>query len=162
MFTELFTCFYDQSYRLLSHHQVSLLYTFWFLRWINVLPEAIYCCFTRTTLFTTMFTVIIVVKSMCIPSFFLIGCCVSELHGHICPYRNVWPEAVYCCFTRTTLFTTMFTVIIVVKSMCIPSFFLIGCCVSELHGHICPYRNVWPEAVYCCFTRTTLFTKYLT
>ena len=31
---------------------------------------------------------------------------------------------------------------------------LIGYCVSELHGHICPYRNVWPEAVYCCFTRT--------
>ena len=37
-------------------------------------------------------------------------------------------------FTRTT---TMFTVIIVVyslKSMCIPSFVLIGYCVSELHG----------------------------
>ena len=39
----------------------------------------------------------------------MIGCCVSELHGHICPYRNVWPEAVYCCFTRTTLFTKLFT-----------------------------------------------------
>ena len=104
---------------------------------------------------------------MCIPSFVLIGCCVSELHGHniICPHRNVWPEAVYCCFTRTTLFTTMFTVIIVVcslKTMCIPSFVLIGCCMSELHGHLCLYRNVWPEAVYCCFTRTTLFTKHLT
>ena len=58
--------------------------------------------------------------------------------------------------------TTMFAVIIVVcslKSMCIPSFISIGCCVSELHGHLCPYRNVWPEAVYCCFTRTT---KHLT
>ena len=32
LFTELFTCFYDQSYRLLSLHQVSLLYTFQFLR----------------------------------------------------------------------------------------------------------------------------------
>ena len=42
-------------------------------------------------------------------------------------------------FTRTTLFTTMFTVIIVVhslKSMCIPSFVLIGYCV---HGHIVMY-----------------------
>ena len=60
---------------------------------------------------------------------------------------------------------SMFTVIIVVrslKSMCIPSFVLIGCCMSELHGHLCLYRNVWPEAVYCCFTRTTLFTKHLT
>ena len=37
-------------------------------------------------------------------------------------------------------FTTMFTVIIVVcslKSMCVPSFIVIGYCVSELHGHIC-------------------------
>ena len=44
----------------------------------------------------------------------------------------------------------MFTVIIVVcllKRMCMPSFVLIGCCVSKLHGHLCPYRNVWPEAV---------------
>ena len=31
------------------------------------------------------------------------------LLGHICPYRNVWPEGVYCCFTRTTLFTKLFT-----------------------------------------------------
>ena len=56
-----------------------------------------------------MFTVIIVVsllKTMCIPSVILIGCCVSELHDNICPYRNVWPEAVYHCFTRTTLYLT--------------------------------------------------------
>ena len=45
----------------------------------------------------------------------------------------------------------MFTVMIVLcllKSMFIPSFVLIGCCVSELHGHLCPYRNVLPEAVF--------------
>ena len=49
----------------------------------------------------------------------------------------------------------MFTGIIVVcssKSMCIPSFILIGCCVSEFHGYLCPYHNAWPEAVYCSFT----------
>ena len=60
-----------------------------------------------------MFTVIIVVcslKSMCVPSFIVIGYCVSELHDHIiCPYRNVLPEAVYCYFTKTTLFTELFT-----------------------------------------------------
>ena len=28
--------------------------------------------------------------------------------------------------------------------MCIPSFVLIGYCV---HGNICPYCNVWPEAI---------------
>ena len=32
---------------------------------------------------------------------------VSDLRGHLCPYRNVLPEAVCCCFTRTTLFTNM-------------------------------------------------------
>ena len=51
----------------------------------------------------------------------------------------------------------MFIVIIVVcslKNMCIPGFVLIGCCVSELHGRVCPYRNVWPEAVYCFYTRS--------
>ena len=43
-------------------------------------------------------------------------------------------------FTRTTLFTIMFTMIIVlcsVKNMCIPSFILVGCCVRELHIAIC-------------------------
>ena len=33
----------------------------------------------------------------------------SELHARICRYCNVLPEAVYCCFTRTTLFTKLFT-----------------------------------------------------
>ena len=91
------------------------------------------------------------------PSFVTLHLLVSEI-------ANVLPEAVYCCFTRTTLFTTMFTGIIVVrslKSMCIPSFVLIGYCV-HVHGHICPYRNVWPEAIYCYFPRTTLFTKLFT
>ena len=77
-------------------------YTFQFLGELNVLPEGVYRCLT---LFTTMLTVIIMVcslKSMCVPSFIVIGYCVSELHGHICPYHNVWPEAVQCCFTRTT------------------------------------------------------------
>ena len=30
------------------------------------------------------------------------------------------------------------------KSMCVPSFIVVGS-VSELH--VCPYHNVWPEAV---------------
>ena len=60
----------------------------------------------------------------------------------------------YClsiyCFTRTTLFITTFTL---VKCMCIPSFTSIGCCISELHAHLCPDHNVQPETVY---TRTTM------
>ena len=53
---------------------------------VNVLPEAIYCCFTR---FTTMFTVIFVVgslKSMFIQSFVLIGCCVRAIYVPIVIY----------------------------------------------------------------------------
>ena len=90
--------------RIISSH-VSFVYSFRFLRYLNVLPEGVYC-FTRTTLFTTMFTMM---KCIYIPSFILIGFCVSELHAHLCPYYNVWPEAVYCCFTRTTIFRMLLT-----------------------------------------------------
>ena len=58
-----------------------------------------------------MFTVIIVVcslKCMCVPNFIVIGYCVTELHG-MAIYCNVLPEDVYCCFTRITLFTKLFT-----------------------------------------------------
>ena len=41
------------------------------------------------------------------------------------------------------------------------NFVLIGCCVSELCVHLCPYRNLWPEIVYGCFTRATMFTEFL-
>ena len=57
-------------------------------------------------------------------------------------YNNYYPKPallpplpVAACFTITTLSTTTFTFIIAVcsdKSMCIPSFILIGCCVSGL------------------------------
>ena len=93
-------------------------------------------------------------KSMCMQSFVLIGCCVSELHGHICPYHNVWPEAVYCCFTRTTLFTKLYTFFLEVAIIS-PSFVVLYRMVSEI-------VNALPEAVYCCFTRTTLFTELST
>ena len=94
---------------MLSHYQVLLLYTFWFLiytcsyMYMHCLRLFIVVLQDRTTLFTTMFTVIIVVyllKTMCIPSFVLIGCCVSEIRAHLCPYRNVWPEGVYCIVYR--------------------------------------------------------------
>ena len=86
-----------------------------------------------------MFTIIIVVyflKSMCISSFILIGCCVSELHGRLCPYCNVWPEAVYCCFTETTLFTKLFTCLFVRLELEVvitsPSFVTLYYMVSEI------------------------------
>ena len=92
-------------------------------------------------MFTTMCTVIIVVcslKSMCIPSFVWIGCCVSELHGHLC-YRNVWTEAVYCCFTSTTLFTKLFTCLYdqsLEVAITSPSFVALYLMVSEIAKYI--------------------------
>ena len=50
-------------------------------------------------------------------------------------HSNVWPEAVYCCFTRITLFTTMVTVFIMVcllKTMCITDSILFVACVSYM------------------------------
>ena len=71
---------------------------------------------------------------MYIPSFVLIGYCVSDLHGHICLYRNVWPEAVYCCFTRTTLFIKLFTCFMIRVRVGImsPSFVTLHLLVSEI------------------------------
>ena len=48
---------------------------------------------SEIALFTTMFTVGVFIE--------------KYVHGHLCPYRNVWPEAIYCCFTITILFTDM-------------------------------------------------------
>ena len=53
----------------------------------------------------------------------------------------------------------MFTVIIVVCLL--KRMFCLDWLLRKLHGHLCPYRNVLPEAVCCCFARTTLFTKIL-
>ena len=125
-----------------------------------------------------MIIFVYLLKSMCIPQFTTIGCCISELYVHIyipvviyslrlfivvykkynvynvvcmlvssgsyhfskfccsIQFLNVLPEGVYCCFTRTTSITTMF--IMIVKCMCIPSFILIGFCISELHVHYVP------------------------
>ena len=80
----------------------------------------------------------------------LIGnCCVS---GHLCPYCNVGPKAVYCCFTRTTMFTKLYAY----KSY----WFL------PLHQVLFVYTFqflsiiiILPEGVY---TRTILFTRMFT
>ena len=70
------------------------------LRPFNVVLQELHYLLQRT------FIVVCSLKCMCVPSFIVIGHCVRELHGRYC---NVLPEAVYCCFTRTTLFTKLFT-----------------------------------------------------
>ena len=108
-----------------------------------------------------MFTIIILVcsfKSMCLPSFVLIGGCVRELHAHLCPYRNAWPdhEAVYCCFTRSTIHPIVY--ILVSSELWVsstsPSFF-------ALHLPVFIIANVFPEDVYRCFTITTFLLQSL-
>ena len=78
-----------------------------------------------------MFTVIILVCLLSIPSFVLIGCCMSKLHGHLCPYCNVLPEAVYFCLTRTTLFTCLYDQKLEV-AFTSPSFVNLDLLVSEI------------------------------
>ena len=54
------------------------------LKSINIPDLLSYQCYMP--LFTAMFTAIILVYSlncMCISTFVLIGCCFSELHGHV-------------------------------------------------------------------------------
>ena len=61
-----------------------------------------------------MFTVIIVVcsmKSMYIRSFVLIGCCVSGLHGPLCPHRKVWPKALYCFYKNYIVYRIVYKLV---------------------------------------------------
>ena len=69
--------------------------------------------------------------SITIPRFVALHLPVFEIH-----------EVVYCCFTRTTLFTTMFTFMCSLKSMCIPSFVLIVVSVSYMPIYV-------PILMYC-------------
>ena len=95
-----------------------------------------------------MFTVIIVVCSLKSTKFHLN--CVSELHGHICPYCNVWPEAVYCCFTKLHCLSNCIHVYMSELEVAITSI--------HYGSEIATNVNTLPEVIYCCFTRSTLFT----
>ena len=47
-------------------------------------------------------------------------------------------------------------VMCLLKSMCIPSFILI-CGVSELYGHLCPYRKYGPRLSIAVFTELFIY-----
>ena len=74
-------------------------------------------------------------------------------HPH--PYTNVWPEGgVVVLHVKECLQTCCFVVFIVVSYHThIQSFSFITCPISQLCAQICPYYNVWPGAVYCCFNK---------
>ena len=119
------------------------------------------------------------------------------LQGRVCPYRNVWPVAVYCCLQELHCLLNCLSSELEV-AITSPSFIALHLPVSEiayclrvfyknyivyhtlycnhvfgeehvyttvisgLHAYICPHSNAWPEAVYCCFIRTTMFTMLFT
>ena len=75
---------------------------------------------------------------MCIPSFVLIGCCVSELHGHniICPYRN---EACLLLFYKNYIvyqIVYMFVSSELEVAITSPSFVALYLMVSEIAKYI--------------------------
>ena len=86
---------------------------------------------------------------MCVRSFILIGYCVSELHGHICPYRNVWPEAVY--YTRSTMFTECLHVCVIRVRGCyhITKFVTLNLMVSEIAIHCLRLCIVVLQELHC-------------
>ena len=72
-------------------------------------------------------------------------------HPH--PYTNVWPEGgVVVLHVKECLQTCCFVVFIAYHTH-IQSFSFITCVISQLCAQICPYYNVWPVAVYCCFNK---------
>ena len=77
----------------------------------------------------------------------------SGLHGHICPYRNVWPEAVYCCFTRTTLFVLSELEVAITS----PSFVTLYLMVDEIAKCICLFKNY--IVYYCYYKNSSHFKK---
>ena len=70
---------------------------------------------------------------------------------------NVFPEGVLLFYKSYIVYYNVYhsyTLVCSFKRMCLPRFVLIGGCVSELHAHLCPYRNVWfvLQEVLCLFT----------
>ena len=79
-------------------------------------------------------------------------------HPH--PYTNVWPDGgVVVLHVKQCLQTCCFVVFILVPYHThIQSF---SFTISQLCAQICPYYNVWPGAVYCCFNKNYNVYKFL-
>ena len=72
--------------------------------------EAVYCCFTRTTLFTKLFLIRVIGCYITSPSFVILHLLASEILPEAVYYKNLLASRLF--ITRTTLFSTMFTVIL--------------------------------------------------
>ena len=61
------------------------------------------------------------------------------------------------------LTTKAFVILLLVMiSHNMPTFRSVVAMVAEFHSLIIPIHNTWPEAIFVYFTRTTLFTTFLT
>ena len=69
------------------------------------------------------------------------------------PYTNLWPEG---CFVVLHVYKH----VVLLCSLgyhniltYIQNFSFITCSINQLCAQICPYYNVWPGAIYCCFNK---------
>ena len=67
-----------------------------------------------------------------IQSFSFITCPISQLGAQICPYYNVWPRAVYCCFNKNKTIFNMTLHAGLANPTCLQSFMVWYCSVYEL------------------------------
>ena len=75
---------------------------------------------------------------------------------------SLWPEGgVVVLHVKQCLQTCFVAFILVPYHTHIQSFSFITCSISQLCAQICPYYNVWPGAVYCCFNKNYNVYKFL-
>ena len=90
----------------------------------------------RNSLQTCCFVVFIVVSYHThIQSFSFITCPISQLCAQICPYSNVWPRAVYCCFNKNYNIYNIFNMTLhagLANPTCLQCFTVWYCSVYEL------------------------------
>ena len=60
-------------------------------------------------------------------------CCISELHAHLRPHHNVWPEAVYMLFYENYIVYQNFVTFIIWISISSQSFISQFSPVFEIH-----------------------------
>ena len=93
----------------------------------------------------------------------------TRVHAHMCSIAcghtpiPILPEGgVVVLHVKQCLQTCCFVVFILVPYHThIQSFSFITCSISQLCSQICPYYNVWPGAVYCCFNKNYNVHKFL-
>ena len=104
---------------------------------IPILPEGgVVVLHVKQCLQTCCFVVFILVPYHThIQSFSFITCSISQLCSQICPYYNVWPGAVYCCFNKNYNVYNIFNMTLhagLANPTCLQSFMIWYCLVSEL------------------------------